>query len=65
MTRQVLFLGTTANDGTGDTMRSGGAKINNTLRELYMKFGGDSLTLSPAVSITTAGIQYTSAIAPY
>lgn len=65
MTRQVLFLGTTANDGTGDTMRSGGAKINNTLKELYMKFGGDSLTLSPTMSITSTGVQYTSTIAPY
>lgn len=65
MTRQVLFLGTTANDGTGDTMRSGGAKINNTLRELYIKFGGDSLSLSSTISITNTGVQYTSTIAPY
>lgn len=60
MSRQNIFLGTTANDGTGDTMRSGGAKINNNFRELYTKFGGDSNTLSTTMSITNTGFQYTS-----
>ena len=58
MSRQNLFLGTTANDGTGDTLRSGGAKINLNFRELYTKLGGDSNTLSATVSIVPTGIQY-------
>ena len=28
MTRQALALGTSANDGTGDTLRQAGTKIN-------------------------------------
>lgn len=44
MTREVISIGTVANDGTGDTLRSMGRKINNNLSELYTILGGDSST---------------------
>jgi len=50
MTRQLLNRGTTANDGTGDTLRSATLKIEQNLTELYLKLGGDSTVLMPKVS---------------
>jgi hypothetical protein len=38
MAYQALLLGAVENDGTGDTLRVGGAKINSNFTELYGKF---------------------------
>ncbi|MER8699686.1 hypothetical protein [Mesorhizobium sp. M1273] len=38
MGRQLISLGTSANDGTGDSLRSGGDKINDMTDELYSQF---------------------------
>lgn len=35
MAKQVINVGTSANDGTGDTLRSGAQKINENFTELY------------------------------
>ena len=35
MARQNIFTGTTANDGTGDTLRNAATKINANFREVY------------------------------
>ena len=35
MTQQMINIGTVANDGTGDTLRAAGAKINSNFTELY------------------------------
>lgn len=35
MAQQTISLGTIPNDGTGDTLRSGGDKINDNFDELY------------------------------
>lgn len=35
MAQQTVNIGTTANDGTGDTIRAGGDKINDNFTELY------------------------------
>ena len=43
MTKQTLDIGTNANDGTGDTLRSGGQKINDNFSELYLTLGGHSI----------------------
>ena len=43
MARQTLDIGTNANDGTGDTLRSGGEKINDNFNELYSTLGGNSI----------------------
>ena len=42
MTRQTINIGTVANDGTGDSLRDAGTKINANLGELYYDVGGDS-----------------------
>ena len=43
MARQTLDIGTNANDGTGDTLRSGGEKINDNFNELYSTLGGNNI----------------------
>ena len=35
MAKQAIGIGTTADDGTGDTLRAGGDKINDNFDELY------------------------------
>ena len=45
MAYQQLGLGSSANDGTGDDLRTGGDKINDNFVELYSKLGNGS-TLS-------------------
>ena len=55
MTRQDINIGSSANDGTGDTLRSAGTKINSNFKELYSQFGGDSTTLSSLTSIKDSG----------
>lgn len=42
MARQNINIGTAANDGTGDTLRTTGRKINENFVELYQILGGDS-----------------------
>lgn len=44
MTIKLINLGTTANDGTGDTLRVGGGQVNLTLQEIYDTLG-DGTTL--------------------
>lgn len=58
MTRQNIHTGTTANDGTGDTLRSAGAKINANFVELYKMLGGDSDTLSTGVTLTDGAVVF-------
>lgn len=59
MTRQNISTGTTANDGTGDTLRSAGTKINQNFVELYQAFGTDSSTLGSGITFDTSGIVIT------
>jgi hypothetical protein len=40
MTQQTIFTGTVANDGTGDTPRQAGTKINANFTELYVSVEG-------------------------
>ena len=56
MARQTIFTGTTANDGTGDSLRSAGVKLNANFAELYGKFGSD-LTLSELIDFDSASIN--------
>lgn len=51
MTRQNIGIGSLANDGTGDTLRVAGQKINDNFIEIYRKLGGDSDVLSSGVSL--------------
>jgi len=46
MARQTINTGTIANDGTGDTLRIAGNKINENFVELYNLLGGDAVGAS-------------------
>lgn len=52
MAQQTINIGTTANDGTGDTLRVGGGKINDNFTELY-SFGGGANSTDIASAATT------------
>jgi hypothetical protein len=59
MTQQIINLGAAPNDGTGDTLRAGGTKINDNFTELYGSLGGDpnyatSVTAEIAAAIAAA-----------
>lgn len=58
MTRQNINIGTNANDGTGDTLRSAGTKINQNFQEIYTQLGGDSSTLSTRVTIIDSAVVF-------
>ncbi len=46
MAKQVIDIGTTKNDGSGDTLRAGAQKINDNFTELYNALGATSGQLS-------------------
>ena len=54
MAYQALGLGNTANDGTGDSLRTGGDKINDNFVELYTKLGNGSALTADTVTLLTA-----------
>lgn len=54
MARQTINRGTTANDGTGDTLRTAAQKINENFEELYTSVGGDSAS----VTLTEGGVLF-------
>ena len=58
MTRQNISIGSTANDGTGDTLRSAGQKLNENFVEIYRKLGGDSDVLSTGITLTNHNIVF-------
>lgn len=56
MAKQTVNIGTTVNDGTGDTIRDGGDKINDNFNEIYTLLGtGTALTsgISATSSVVT------------
>ena len=60
MAKQVIGIGTAANDGSGDPLRTAGDKINDNFNEFYSKLGNGtnlySLTFpdANATVLTTA-----------
>ena len=54
MAYQALGLGSAANDGTGDDLRTGGDKINDNFVEIYTKLGDGSTLSSDTVALLTA-----------
>jgi len=54
MAYQALGLGSAANDGTGDDLRTGGDKINDNFVEIYTKLGNGSALSSDTVALLTA-----------
>lgn len=58
MARQTVNTGSVANDGTGDTLRQAGVKINQNFTEIYSFFGGDSATLGSGTQLTDSGVDF-------
>ena len=51
MAKSVIGVGSIANDGTGDTLRAAGVKINDNFSELYTALGtGSAITLTSSVA---------------
>ena len=61
MAYQSLGLGTTAGDGTGDSIRDGGDKINDNFVEIYTALGTGS-ALSSGISATSSTILLANAV---
>ena len=51
MAKQSISIGSSANDGTGTSLRDGGDLINDNFNEIYTKLG-DGSTLTSAISAT-------------
>lgn len=52
MAKQVINIGTTANDGTGDPLRSAFDKVNDNFTELYTDDAGDVNSVNAGTGIT-------------
>ena len=50
MAKQLVNIGTAANDASGDTLRVGATKINDNFNEIYTGFG-DGTTLNTTISL--------------
>jgi hypothetical protein len=64
MTKQIINTGAAVNDRSGDTLRSGGTKINSNFNELYNALGNGT-ALQFAIDLTTTptagqNLQYNS-----
>ena len=57
MARQTINTGATANDGTGDSLRNAGNKINQNFQELY-QFLGESDQVSPYLFLDSDGVHF-------
>ena len=54
MAYQALGLGSVANDGTGDSLRTGGDKVNDNFVEIYTKLGDGSTLSADTVTLNAA-----------
>ena len=59
MAKQTIGLGSSANDGTGDSLRVGGDKINDNTNEIYTAIGdGTDLKISVAGASSNQVLQW-------
>ena len=63
MAKSVIANGTTANDRTGDTLRSAATKINSNFSEIYTMLGGDSTALTSRISFGDGNVTFEGATA--
>ena len=54
MAYQAIGIGSSANDGTGDTLRIGADKVNDNFVEVYTKLGNGTALTSDTVTLNTA-----------
>ena len=65
MAKQVINIGTTANDGTGSTIRAGGDLINDNFTEIYTALGdGTTITFDVTGATNGQALVFNSAIEP-
>ena len=57
MTKQVISTGSSANDGTGATLRQAGTKINANFTEIY-NLVGDGTNLSSQITIQDSAVVF-------
>lgn len=57
-TRQSISVGSNANDGTGDTLRAAGQKINANISQIYYRLGGDSDNFSSQISLVDSAVEF-------
>lgn len=57
MTKQVIQVGSTTNDGTGDTLRQAGIKINDNFTEIYRALESFNYTLPTASTSILGGVK--------
>jgi len=55
MAKQLINVGASPNDGSGDTLRSAGQKLNSMLNEIYDKLGEGTNILFDVQSASTSG----------
>jgi hypothetical protein len=59
MAKQLIGIGSVANDGTGDNLREGATKVNNLINELYTALGDGTNFTSGTFATTTATQAFT------
>ena len=57
MTKQVISTGSSANEGSGDTLRQAGTKINANFTEIY-NLVGDGTNLSSQITIQDSAVVF-------
>ena len=56
MAKQLIGIGSVANDGTGDNLRAGATKVNNLINEVYTALG-DGTNFTSGTFVTTTATQ--------
>ena len=57
MAKQLINIGSAANDGTGDALRAGADKVNDNINELYTLLGdGSTLSISGDVTMSAGAV---------
>ncbi|MDB4681281.1 hypothetical protein OAE88_00075 [bacterium] len=62
MAKQTLNIGSSANDGTGTSLRAGGDLINDNFNEIYTTFGDGTNLTSPAIPHKIGGTNFARSI---
>ena len=57
MAKQTIGIGSSANDGTGDTLRDGAIKANANFTEIYDKLGDSTNVLIDIAGGITEGLS--------
>jgi|688.fasta_scaffold213832_3 hypothetical protein len=65
MAKQTIELGVTANDNTGDRLRSGGQKVNDNFTEVYNAIAYADNATTIALSNATLNATYPSVVVGY